>query len=165
MKKMLTFDPGQRPSAKECYEHAWFKKEHRLDKRKLDHDTLKNFKRFHYRSKLQRALYHFLADNLSSAEEKKRLTETFKALDTNGDGTLSRQEIENGYKKTVGITKKEVDHLLEQVDVNHSGKINYTGIFEFFIFLEFMVASLDRRNLLTDNKIEACFKLFDKVGI
>ena len=31
-------------------------------------------------------------------------------------------------------------------------------------FLEFMVASLDRRNLLTDNKIEACFKLFDKVG-
>ena len=127
LNKMLTYEPGQRPTAKECYDHPWFKKEHRLDKKKLDHETLKNFKHFQYRSKLQRALYHFLADNLSSSEEKKRLTETFKALDINGDGTLSKDEIMSGYSKTVGITNEELDKLLKECDVNHTGKINYTG--------------------------------------
>ena len=81
---------------------------------------------------------------------------TFKALDTNGDGVLSKDEIKKGYKKTMGITNTELDALLKQVDSNHNAAINYS---------EFMVASLNRRELLTDARIEACFKLFDKVKL
>ena len=55
---------------------------------------------------------------------------------------------------TSGITNAELDALLAQVDSIQNAKINYT---------EFMVASLNRRDLLTDSRIEACFKLFDKV--
>ena len=77
-------------------------------------------------------------------------------MDTNGDGVLSKEEIKKGYKKTMGITNSELDALLLQVDSNHNAAINYS---------EFMVASLNRRELLTDSRIEACFKLFDKVSI
>lgn len=104
---------------------------------------------------MQRALYYFLANNLASEQEKKKLTQTFKALDTNGDGVLSKEEIKKGYKKTMGITNAELDALLAQVDSNHNEAINYS---------EFMVASLNRRDLLTDARIEACFQLFDKVN-
>lgn len=98
-------------------------------------------------------MYYFLANNLASEEEKIALTKTFKALDTNGDGVLSRDEIKKGYKKTSGITNAELDKLLREVDSNENSDINYS---------EFMVASLDRRKLLTDARIESCFKLFDK---
>jgi calcium-dependent protein kinase len=153
LQKMLLFDPAKRPSALQCYNHKWFKNDHKVDKKKLDVDTLANFKNFHYKTKLQRALYYFMANNLASEEEKQALTKTFKALDTNGDGVLSRDEIKKGYKKTSGITNAELDALLKQVDSNENSDINYT---------EFMVASLDRRKILTDARMEACFKLFDK---
>jgi calcium-dependent protein kinase len=57
-----------------------------------------------YKNKLQKALYFFLANNLASEEEKKKMTETFKALDVNGDGVLSKEEIRNGYQQLCGIT-------------------------------------------------------------
>lgn len=108
-----------------------------------------------YRNKLQKALYYFLANNLASEDDKKKLTETFKALDVNGDGVLSKEEIRNGYKKTCGITNEELEVLIKEVDSNSNASINYS---------EFMVAALNRRELLTDAKIEACFKLFDRVS-
>lgn len=47
IKKMLTYDYTKRPTASECYNHTWFKKESRFDKKKLDSQTLINFKNFH----------------------------------------------------------------------------------------------------------------------
>jgi len=37
-----------------------------------------------------------MAHNLATDEEKKKLTETFKAMDKNGDGVLSKAEIREG---------------------------------------------------------------------
>lgn len=70
-----------------------------------------------------------MADNLASEEEKKELTETFKALDTNGDGLLSKEELKKGYKKTCGITNQELDTLIAEVDTNHNDEINFSGKF------------------------------------
>ena len=46
LQKMLVYDYHKRPSAEECYNHNWFKKDNRLDKKKLDDTTLDNFKGF-----------------------------------------------------------------------------------------------------------------------
>lgn len=83
------------------------------------------------------------------------MTETFKALDVNGDGVLSKEEIRNGYQQICGITQEELDQLITEVDSNANTAINYS---------EFMVASMNRRDFLTDAKIKACFQLFDRVS-
>jgi calcium-dependent protein kinase len=49
LQKMLTYDQKKRPSAYECYQHPWFKKENSQLQSKLDLQTLQNFKSFHVR--------------------------------------------------------------------------------------------------------------------
>ena len=47
--------------------------------------------------KLQHAIYIFLVNNLATREEKNELYNSFKALDVDGDGQLSREELIQGY--------------------------------------------------------------------
>jgi len=48
-----------------------------------------------------------------------------------------------------------VDAIMEAVDNNYSGTIDYT---------EFVMATINRKKILTKERIEATFKLFDKDG-
>ena len=49
---------------------------------------------------------------------------------------------------------KEVDHIMKIVDTNNSGEIDYS---------EFVTASINRQKLLSKEKLEIVFKMFDKV--
>jgi calcium-dependent protein kinase len=75
----------------------------------------------------------------------------------NGDGKLSKEEIITGYDKYFGkqMSEDDVDALFNQVDADNSGFIDYS---------EFVVASMNEKNLLTNEKLEAAFKMFDKDG-
>jgi Ca2+-binding EF-hand superfamily protein len=46
-------------------------------------------------------------------EETEQLEKIFKAIDTNGDGQLSKQEILDGWEKNLGtpINEEEVDKM------------------------------------------------------
>lgn len=81
----------------------------------------------------------------------------FRAMDVNGDGKLQKDEIQAGYKKFFGreLSNEEVDEMFKKVDVDNSGEIDYS---------EFVVATLNEKNLLSNNKLRAAFKMFDKDG-
>ena len=128
LQKMLTFDPNERPSASWCYNHDWFKESGNLPQNKLDVNIMHGFENFYYESQLQKSLYHFLTNNLTSKEDQQKLTQTFKALDVNGNGTLSKQEIKDGYNKLFGYSRdEELDIILKQVDANGNDEVNYSG--------------------------------------
>lgn len=78
-------------------------------------------------------------------------------MDVNGDGKLQKDEIQAGYKKFFGreLSNEEVDEMFKKVDVDNSGEIDYS---------EFVVATLNEKNLLSNNKLRAAFKMFDKDG-
>jgi calcium-dependent protein kinase len=91
-------------------------------------------------------------------DETEEMEKVFKSLDENGDGMLSKEEVLNGYESHFGvpINEQEVDKLFEAVDTDGSGTIDYT---------EFVVATMNEKNLLTKDKLENAFKMFDKVDI
>jgi len=84
------------------------------------------------------------------------LQKAFQALDKNSDGKLSREELIEGYRVTLGdLAEEEVDRIMKIVDADGSGEIDYS---------EWVVASINKRKLLSTDKLESAFKLFDKDG-
>lgn len=129
-------------------------------------------KKFKAERKLQQATWVFAVSLLASKEEKQELMNTFKILDLNGDGKLSREELvigifrresiervmNVGYSKTMSRedAEKEVDNIMRVVDTNNSGEIDYS---------EFVTASINRQKLLSKEKLDIVFKMFDKVSL
>ena len=63
---------------------------------------------------------------MTNKEENAEMMKAFAALDTDGNGVLSREELITGYKKinkdaTIQEIVELVDDLMEQVDINHAG--------------------------------------------
>ena len=84
------------------------------------------------------------------------LQRAFKALDTNNDGVLSRDELLIGYREIMGdLAEEEVDRIMAVADTDGSGEIDYS---------EWIVASMDKKKLLNDEKLTQAFSLFDKDG-
>ena len=59
------------------------------------------------------------------------MQKSFKALDKDGDGKLTREELIEGYTKMFNnrtLAEEEVDKIIQQVDHNMSGNIDFTGL-------------------------------------
>ena len=85
------------------------------------------------------------------------MSKIFKALDANGDGKLSKDEILKGYAQFFGkhLEPVDVEQMFDSVDIDKSGFIDYS---------EFVIASINEKQLLTNEKLQAAFKMFDKDG-
>jgi calcium-dependent protein kinase len=99
----------------------------------------------------------FLIQNLSSRQELEELGKVFVELDTNGNGTLSRQELYAGYKRIFGdsFSLEEVDELFKKADSDESGQIDYS---------EWATVTYSHWNLASTQKLEEAFKIFDVDG-
>lgn len=157
VKQMLTYDPSQRIAAANALDHPWFKKYIVVqDATKAATKALQNLKTFKAEQKLQQAAITFIVAQLASKSEMNELQLAFKDLDTNMDAKLSWAEIKAGYKKYLPhITDAEIDRILEIADADGSGEIDYS---------EWVVATIDKNKLLSDEKMRAAFSLFDKDG-
>lgn len=128
--KMLEYNPSKRLSAKQVLSDPWFEMVLKKDKEALviSSSALQNLKKLQYKSKLQQIIYYFIVNHMTTREEKNDLMKIFKSLDTNGDGKLTRDELLEGYNKSLAISDNEINDLMKKLDNDGSGSIDYTGI-------------------------------------
>ena len=158
---LLLKDQDKRPSAEEALKHAWIKQADEDIMRRVNPDAavsaLNNLTNFQASSKLKQATYAFICGQLLTKTEKEQIDKVFRAMDKNGDGVLTKEEIKKGYLEYFGreMSDEKIDQMFSSVDVDGNGSIDYS---------EFIVASLNERSLLSNKKLKAAFKMFDKDG-
>ncbi|OMJ68257.1 hypothetical protein SteCoe_34339 [Stentor coeruleus] len=160
IRKMLQKDPSLRISANEALHHSWIVVNSLDDHTKeLNSDvkmqSLENLKNFRAEYKLQQAVLTFIASQIDSQEESKKLIEAFKELDKNGDGKLSQEELIEAYKVKIGHNAaiNEVETIMKKADANKSGFIDYT---------EFVIACSKAEMMLCNNNLEQAFRALDQ---
>lgn len=154
--KLLTYDMDQRPSASDALQHEWIiKYSSQVVDSTVAIGALSNLKTFRADQKLKQATFAFIASQLLTKSEKENLAKIFKAIDKNGDGKLSKDEIMDGYDQFFGknMDKDDINKMFDAVDIDRSGFIDYS---------EFVVAAMNEKNLLTNEKLQSAFKMFDK---
>lgn len=157
VKRMLKFDAESRITAQEALNHPWFKIQLSSDKGDAQFATnaLSNLREFRAERKLQQAVVSFMVTQLASKDEMQELQKAFNRLDANGDGKLSQDELLNGFKDIMGevAAQEEVNRIMKMVDTDHNGCIDYS---------EFVMATLNKKSLLSEERLEAAFQIFDK---
>ena len=96
------------------------------------------------------ATYAFIAAQLLTKQEKEQVDEVFRAMDLSGDGKISKEEMKDGYLQFYGkeMSDQEIDEMFDRVDADGNGEIDYS---------EFVIASMNDENLLTDEKLKMAF--------
>lgn len=163
---MLTYDYKERPSAMDCLKHKWItsnieevKKRnsvnYKFDKSKAALDNLRTFSIKH---KFQQATIAYLIRHVANKELFKELKDIFEEFDTNGDGTLSYEEVKAGFEKYYSnqeLASKELDEVIKKLDQDQNDCIEYE---------EFLRNIFNMQILLTKENLKLAFEAFDKDG-
>ena len=76
-------------------------------------------------------------------------------MDKNGDGRLSREEVEAGCKVFEGDGELNIEELMKSCDTDGNGYIDYT---------EFLTATVNWKTALSNERLVAAFNVYDKDG-
>ncbi len=170
--RCLTLDPDNRITGAQALEHPFIKiKAVDSFDAKATEMAFKNLKAFRVlksiliyniqsEQKLQQAALTFIVCNLSTKKEQEELYKTFKSMDKNGDGKITKEELLQGYKeiytaKSEEELKEEVNKFFTQADFDNNGELDYS---------EWQVATINKRSILQEEKLKGAFQLFDRDG-
>lgn len=155
-KALLTRDPDSRPSAAEALQSEWIRKA--LRNTEVAYPCAQavpaSLRTFAMMNKLKKASLNVIATQLSD-DDLSDLKKLFVSMDDNNDGTLSVGELRQGLSKAGVSLPPDLRRIMEQIDTDGSGVIDYS---------EFMAATIHRRKYIAEDVCWLAFKTFDVDG-
>ncbi|CAN1303595.1 Calcium-dependent protein kinase 13 [Linum perenne] len=151
---MLEPDPKVRLTAKQVLEHSWLVNAKKAPNVPLGDVVRARLKQFSMMNRFKRKALRVIADFLSG-EEVEDIKEMFKKMDTDKDGIISIEELKAGLRKQSKLAESEVQMLIEAVDTNGKGTLDYS---------EFIAVSLHLQRMANDEHLRKAFSYFDKDG-
>ena len=158
IKKMLTYEPSKRISAKEILIHPWFSQYEKKVKedKTVALSAFENMKRFKRNKKFEHATIGFIINQLVSKEDRADLLKQFLAWDKNKDGVLNKEEIIESYRNVYGTIDPDiVENIIKSIDLDGNGVIDYH---------EFLNCTMNREKILSKKNLQYAFRAFDKDG-
>eukprot|EP01022_Parablepharisma_sp_SALTPOND_P027804 TRINITY_DN679_c0_g1_i1.p3 TRINITY_DN679_c0_g1~~TRINITY_DN679_c0_g1_i1.p3 ORF type:complete len:185 (+),score=17.45 TRINITY_DN679_c0_g1_i1:1097-1651(+) len=130
--KMLIKSQENRITARQARMHPWIVKTcaKPVATKKTIALPLENLRLFHTQDTFQKAVLTFIASQLMDQDQEQSLRRLFSAFDVDDDGHISKEELMIGYRSlslTKDMTEKEIENVMQHVDLNSNGIIDYNG--------------------------------------
>jgi len=164
MSKMLVYDPSQRISLEDAVKHPFIQQSichqkeldaaHIMSGTAFDVDMSKKLERFARMPALRRAALVIMS-HMASDESTVLQRRTFRRIDVNFDGQLSKQELEDWFEssKSQGVQLPAMwDMVFKQIDVGQRGRVQYC---------EFLAGTLPSSIFVQPQMLEQAFMLLD----
>ena len=159
IEKLLVSNPKQRLSAKEALEHKWFTKcqsnalYYNITKREIL-KCIQNLLSYEVQNKFEELVLAYIVHNMPKINQTKIAIQIFKLVNINGDGKLQKEELK---KVLLYFVSEEYlinfENIFNLLDSENRGYIEYS---------EFLRATLDRENIVTEENLKSAFDYFDK---
>lgn len=166
IKIMLNKFPQKRYSAEQCMQHKWFSMLN-TDESSQNKDAIKpkfnqlkainKMSKFVMENRLKQSVLQFISTQFNLKEEEKSLRQLFQQFDTEKKGYITYASFYAVLSKYFGENESKLisDKMFENLDLDGSGEISYN---------EFITAIIDNRSMVTNERLEKTFKMFDKVN-
>jgi calcium-dependent protein kinase len=148
--KLLKTDVADRYSAEEALEHPWLRGETASEK-PIVPSVVKSLKAFNKQNKFKNSVLHVLSYVLSD-DQIDALKIAFQALDKNGDGTVTAQEMKEALSD---LSNEELENIFKNADLDGDGTISYD---------ELIVSAVQRKIMSKEERLLAVFRKLDKNG-
>jgi calcium-dependent protein kinase len=152
VKQMLTVDPSKRPSAEELMKHNFLSTHITATNTALSDNAINSLRAFRQKDKLQKVTLQMVAKYVDD-KKVEDLQKMFETMDDDGNGTLSLDEMKDGFMKN-GMPElaAEIEKTMDDIDNDGSGLIDYS---------EFLAATMSRHVYLEYDYLWQVFKNFD----
>ena len=150
LNKMLHKDPEQRISATECLEHSWLSQYETCNTEIIKPDV-ESMKAYQKSTHLRKTVLNYMATQCSTSDLADQIA-LFQQIDTNKDGKLSLDEMNQVLEGLDDMNAQQLQQLFFDIDTDMSGSIDLT---------EFLAAMLERKVYLNEQMLLNAFKRFD----
>ena len=158
--KMLVLNPAERISAVDAVKHPWIASTLAQDENLLGNqlatNSLQILKKFSVVMKLKQNTMQLIIRQFLSEKEKTYQQELFRAIDTNCDVQIGKQELLDGCVKVFGkqMNKEQIDAIFLKVDIDNSGAIDYN---------EFLLATISEEKIFSESNLLEMFEFLNRV--
>ena len=163
IKLMLRKNPNERWNAYQCLKHKWFKILEESEKNKnasrnfkqIQMNAINHMAQFVNENRFKQAVLQFISTQFNLQKEEGDLRELFKSMDISGTGQLSKDAFCNKLIELYGENdgKNIASSIFNNLDLDGSGQISYD---------EFLSAMINSKKVVTEERLEKAFKMFDK---
>lgn len=158
IKKLLEANPLKRISAADACKHPWIAQYSRYASKEDISRVLAGIRKYRRTSKLKEAIHTFIVSKIINPIEVEIEKAVFNSIDTNKDGTISREELtEVLISETMPVEEAQMyaDFIIGEVDSDLNGCIDYS---------EFLKACVKKKIVFTKENLIQAFNLFDTDG-
>lgn len=155
---LLEKDPQKRWTAQQALDWRWFQTDEYRSTHSIntgDKRIIKRAARYCEASQFEKVVLTLAAFN-ESRKNVERLREAFMKLDSDGTGTLSKDELKEGLDEVdMQLSDEELNAMFKAMDADNTGRIHFT---------EWLAASFQYRQLACDKAVDNIFAFFDIHG-
>ncbi|CAG9326758.1 unnamed protein product [Blepharisma stoltei] len=156
IRKMLTKDPSQRISANDAYNHSWIQNpsapQPPLAKNPF---IIPRIKRHHSHPKLKDAVKSFIISQILKRDDLKSLESAFIEMDLDGNGTISKYELESHLRNFMDddSAKQEANLILSNEKLLDHEYLSYS---------DFLNLVTDQHIVFSKENLQKTFKIIDR---